>query len=154
MELFNTSANEQEKVQTINNVKPHSELIIEQIPTLPLHFKLVLYACASLLVQNKNNMMAALMDVFVEYRRLASDLNIDWLPLNRINNIVKELEMLGFLKCSYNRKRDWQVRFVQFFEPAQIPKYASMLKEELEKVRLEKDFLTSKYLADDFTQST
>ncbi len=69
MELFNTSTNEQEKVQAINTVKPHSELIIGQIPPLPLHFKLVLYACASLLVQNKKNMMAALMDVFVEYTR-------------------------------------------------------------------------------------
>ena len=32
-----------------------------------------------------------------------------------------------------------RVRYVRFREPAQIPRYASMLKEELGKVRVEKD---------------
>ncbi len=133
MELFNNSANDQEDVQEINTVKPQSELIIDQIPTLPLHFKLVLYACVSLLGQNKKNVKAALTDVFIEYRRLAHEVNIDWLSMKRINEIAKELEMLGFLICSYIRKRDGRVRYIRFLEPAQIPRYTSMLKEELGK---------------------
>ena len=133
MESFNTSANDQEEGQEINTVKPHSELIIDQIPTLPLHFKLVLYACVSVIGQNKRNTKAVLTDVFIEYRRLADEMNIDWLSMNRINEIAKELEMLGFLLCSYISKRDGRVKYVRFLEPAQIPRYTSMLKEELRK---------------------
>jgi Cdc6-like AAA superfamily ATPase len=120
MELFNTSANE--PVQEINIIKPQSELIIDQIPTLPLHFKLVLYSRVSLIGQNKKNMKAALTDVFIEYRRLADEVNIDWLSMKRINEIAKELEMLGFLACSYIHKRDGRVRYLRFHEPAQIPR--------------------------------
>jgi Cdc6-like AAA superfamily ATPase len=139
MESFNTSANDKEDGQEINTIKPHSELIIDQIPSLPLHFKLVLYACVSVIGQNKRNTKAVLTDVFIEYRRLADEMNIDWLSMNRINEIAKELEMLGFLICSYTRKREGRVRYVRFREPAQIPRYTSMLKEELGKVGFEKD---------------
>jgi Cdc6-like AAA superfamily ATPase len=139
MELFNTSANDQEDGQEINTVKPHSELIIDQIPTLPLHFKFMLYACVSLLGQNKKNKKVALTVVFIEYRRLADEVNIGGLSMSRINEIAKDFEMLGFLICSYIRKRDGQVRYIRFREPAQTPRYTSMLKEELGKVRLEKD---------------
>ena len=138
MESFNTSANDQEEGQEINTVKPHSELIIDQIPSLPLHFKLVLYACVSVIGQNKRNTKAVLTDVFIKYRRLADEMNIDWLSMNRINEIAKELEMLGFLICSYIRKRDGRVRYVRFREPAQIPRYTSMLKRNWEKLDLRK----------------
>jgi len=139
MEMINTSANDQEDGQEINTIKTHSELIINQIPTLPLHFKLVLYACVNLLGQNKKEMKAALTDVFIEYKRLADEMNIDRLSMRRINEIAKEFEMLGFLICSYIRKRDGRVRYIRFREPVQIPRYTSMLKEELGKVGLETD---------------
>ncbi len=73
-------------------------------------------------------------------KRLAAELNIEWLSLNRINGLAKELEMLGSLKCSYARRRDGRVSYVRFLDPALIPKYASMLKEGLEKARIEKEF--------------
>ncbi len=140
MELFNTSANDLEDGQEINTLKSLPELIIDQIPTLPLHFKLVLYACGRLAIQNKKNMKVALTDVYIEYKRLAIELNIDWLSMSRVNELAKELEMLGFLKCSYIRKRDGRVKYIRFFEPAQIAKCTSILKEGLGKFRLEKDF--------------
>ncbi len=140
MELFSTSANHPQDVQKTNTVKPNSELIIDQVPTLPLHFKLVLYACVSLISQNRKDEKVALTDVFLEYRKLAADLNIDWLSMSRINELARELEMLGFLKCSYTRKRNGRVKYVRFFEPAQIPKCTSILKDGLGKSRLEKDF--------------
>jgi Cdc6-like AAA superfamily ATPase len=139
MNIFDSSTEDTQDLQVYNTIKPHSELITEQIYTLPLHFKLVLSACTILLGQNEKNIKVALEDVFSEYRELATELNIDWLSMNRINDLAKELEMLGFLKCTYTRKRDGRVRYVRFFEPAQIPKYASILQEELGKVRLEKD---------------
>jgi hypothetical protein len=83
-------------------------------------------------------MKAALTDVFIEYRRRADEVNIDRLFISRNNEIAKEFEMLGFL-CTYIGKRDGRVRFVRFSEPAQIPRFTSMPKEELGKARLEND---------------
>lgn len=139
MELFNMSANDpkdMDRRRVYSSLKPHSELILDQIHTLPLHFKLVLYACISLLSQDKNNGKAALMDVYVEYRRLADELNVTSPSMSRVNELARELETLGLLKCAYPRKHDGRVGYVRIFEPAQMPGYASILKEEMGMVRL------------------
>ncbi len=146
MVLFDVSANNPEDRQEINTVKPLPELITDQIPTLPLQFKLVLNACVSLLGQNEKNTKVALKDVFIEYGRLATEHNIDWITTGRLNELARELEMIGFLKCSYTRKREGRVMYIRFFDPSLIPKCATMLKEGLEKVRLEKDFGVGKPL--------
>jgi hypothetical protein len=72
MNLFNISANDpkdMEKTQVYSTFKPHSELILDQIHTLPLHFKLVLYACISLLSQDTNNGKVTLMDVYYRVQK-------------------------------------------------------------------------------------
>ena len=140
MELFNINANDlkhREKTHVCSTFKSRSELILDQIHTLPLHFKLVLYACIRLLSQDTNNGKATLMDVYIEYRRLTDELNITSPPMSRIHELARELETLGFLKCTYPRKRDGRVGYVQIFEPAQIPRYASILKEDLGLVMIE-----------------
>jgi Cdc6-like AAA superfamily ATPase len=100
---------------------------------------LVLYACIRLLSQDTNNGKVTLMDVYIEYRRLTDELNITSPSMSGIQELARELETLGFLKCTYPRKRDGRVGYVRIFEPAQMPRYASILKEELGMVKLEED---------------
>jgi signal recognition particle subunit SEC65 len=73
----------------------------------------------------------------IEYRRLTDELNITSPSMSRINELARELETLGFLKCTYPRKRDGRVGYVRIFEPAEMPRYASILKDELGLVMIE-----------------
>ncbi len=78
--------------------------------------------------------MVPLIDVFLEYKKLATESNIEWLSMSRVTDIIKELEMLGFLKCKYVRKDQRKIKYVHVLDAAEIPKYVSVLQEELRKV--------------------
>ncbi len=115
----------------VSNTK---QMVFDQLTTLPLHFKLVLYACLSLLGQDKKGFKATVADVFLEYKKLATESNIEWLSMSRVTDIIKELEMLGFLKCKYVRKDQRKIKYVQILDAAEIPEYIPLLQEELRKV--------------------
>lgn len=53
----------------------HSEVVLEVIRSLPIHFKLILYACLTLYNQKKKSERVKLYDVFIEYQRLTTELN-------------------------------------------------------------------------------
>lgn len=117
-----------------NNQIPgaHSEIILNELRTLSLHSKLVLYACIRLFSED-HNVKITVMDVFKEYKKLTAGLNISWLSMNKVTEHIKELEMLGFLKCTYPPKGLRQIRYIYIFEPAEIPRYVAILKEDLGK---------------------
>ncbi len=123
-----------DKKYVSQGVKPDSDIIISQLMTLPLHSKLVLCACVKLF---SNDAKITVTDVFTKYKQLTARFNINWLYLSKVTEHIKELEMLGFLKCTYPPKgQGHQIRYVHIFEPAEIPRYVSILQEELEKGRI------------------
>ena len=112
----------------------HSDLILDVLKTLPIHIKLILYACLRL--HNRDRKTLKITDVVFEYQRLANESNINSLYINQVSEKIKELEMLGFLKCRYIRKGSG-IKFISIYQPAEIPKFISVLKEELRKVKVE-----------------
>ena len=74
------------------------------------------------------------MDVFTEYKKLAIKYNINWLSAGKVTEHIKELEMLGFLKCTYPRMGRHQIRYVLIPEPDEIPRYVEVLREDFGKV--------------------
>jgi Cdc6-like AAA superfamily ATPase len=118
----------------VSNTK---QMVFDQLPTLPLHFKLVLYACLSLLSQDKKELKVTKIDVFLEYKQLATELNIEWLSMSRVIDIIKVLELLGFLKCKYVRKDKREIKYVHILDPSEAPRYVTALQDELEKIRKE-----------------
>ena len=62
----------------------HSEVELEIIKSLPIHFKLILYACLSLYNQKKKNERVKLCDVFFEYQKLTTELNFTCMSLNQV----------------------------------------------------------------------
>ncbi len=137
MESPESGAQDPQERRIYYPVSDTKQMVFDQLPTLPLHFKLVLYACLSLLSQDKKELKVTKMDVFMEYKQLATELNIDWLSMGRIVDIIKGLEMLGFLKCKYVRKDRREIKYVRLLDPAETPKYVAVLREELKKVRKE-----------------
>ncbi len=136
MGLFDSWANAPQDLQEkciCQSAKPRSEIITDQIKTLPLHIKLVLYACIRLLDQDKKDIKVTIRDVFEEYEKLTAEVNIYCLPMGNVVNFIKELELLGFLKCAYLRKVPGRIRYIRMFEQTEIPKYACILQEDLEK---------------------
>lgn len=110
-----------------------SDKIISLLKTLPLHSRLVLCACIRLLASD-NDAKIKVADVFVKYKQLTARFNINWVSLGKVTEHIKELEMLGFLKCTYPQKgRTHQIKHIRILEPAEIPKYVSVLQEELGK---------------------
>ncbi len=118
----------------VSNTK---QMVFNQLTTLPLQFKLVLYACLSLLSQDKKDIKVTVADVFLEYKKLATELHIEWMYIGKVSDLIKELEMLGFLKCKYVRKDRRQIKYVHVLDAAEMPKYVSVLQEELRKVRVD-----------------
>jgi Cdc6-like AAA superfamily ATPase len=111
----------------------HSEIIVNELRTLSLHAKLVLCACIRLFSKD-NNAKVTPMDVFTEYKKLAAKYNVNWLSAGKVTEHIKNLEMLGFLKCTYPRMgQRHQIRYVLIPEPDEIPRYIAVLREELEK---------------------
>jgi len=84
--------------------EPRSVMITDQIKTLPLHLKRTLYACIKLLDRDKKDVRVTVRDVFEEYEMLAAEVNTYCVSLSKVTNYIKELELLGFLKCTYIRK--------------------------------------------------
>jgi cell division control protein 6 len=110
-----------------------SDIIINLLKTLPLHSRLVLCACIRLL-SNDNDAKITVTDVFTKYKQLTDRFNINWLSLGKVTEHIKELEMLGFLKCTYPQKgHAHQIKYIHIFEPDEIPEYVSVLQEELRK---------------------
>ena len=112
-------------------LKSNIELIFNLLKTLPLHFKLVLYAFIKVYNTDKKETRVTVEDVFIEYQKSTNDLKISWLSMNRVTKIIKELETYGFLKCKYIRKGSSQIKHIDIFQPSEIPRYFSVLKEEL-----------------------
>ncbi len=110
-----------------------SDIVIDQLKTLSLQSKLVLCACIRLL-SNDNDAKITVTDVFTKYKQLTTRFNINWLSLGKVTEHIKELEMLGFLKCTYPQKgHSHQIKYIHIFEPDEIPEYVSVLQEELRK---------------------
>jgi len=73
----------------------------------------------------------------LEYQRLADESNIGGLSTSQVTDKIRELVMLGFLKCKYVRKGSCRIKYIHIYQPDEIPKYISVLQEELGKVRFE-----------------
>ncbi len=117
-------------IQNPQGVVPHSEIILNELRTLSLHAKLVLCACIRLFAKDK----VTPMDVFTEYKKLAARYSVNWLSAGKVTELIKQLEMLGFLKCTYPRRgQGHQIRYVLIPEPDEIPRYIAVLREELGK---------------------
>ena len=128
MELLEKNAGD---MQNPKASVPHSEIILNELRTLPIHSKLVLCACIRLSSKDKITPM----DVFTEYKKLATKYNVNWLSAGKVTEHIKELEMLGFLKCTYPRKgHRHQIRYVLIPEPDEIPRYVEVLREDFGKV--------------------
>jgi Cdc6-like AAA superfamily ATPase len=138
MDFFNTTEVPQDLERRICYPPgSHSDLILDVLKTLPIHIKLILYACLRLHSQNKKNLKITAADVVFEYQRLATELNISGISSSQVTDKIKELDMLGFLKCKYVRKGSGRIKYVHIYQPAEIPRHISALQEELAKVRFE-----------------
>jgi Cdc6-like AAA superfamily ATPase len=92
MESAESGAKNPEELQEKRFYYPVSDtkqMVFDQLTTLPLHFKLVLYACLILLSQDKKELKVTKADVFLEYTKLASELNIEWISMGRVTEIIK-----------------------------------------------------------------
>ncbi|OGM11682.1 hypothetical protein A2Z22_02010 [Candidatus Woesebacteria bacterium RBG_16_34_12] len=120
-----------EDMQNPEGAVLHSEIILNELRTLSLHDKLVLCACIRLFSKDKYVRVTP-MDVFTEYKKLTAKYSINWLSLSKVTEHIKELEMLGFLKCTYpSWGQGHQIRYVQILEPDEIPGYVEVLREDL-----------------------
>ncbi len=136
MNFFDMKSGETNDIKNKKNhyaLKSNIELIFNLLKTLPLHFRLVLYAFLNVYNKDKGNTKVTVEDAFIEYQKLSNDLKIEWLSMNRVNEIIKELETYGFLKCKYVRKGSDQIKYIDIFQPSEISRYISVLKEELHK---------------------
>ncbi len=103
MESSESGANNPQEPQERRICYPVSstkQMIFDQIKTLPLQFKLVLYAFLTALSQDKKNIKVTVADVFLEFKKIATGLKIERLSPGRVSDLVKELEMLGFLNAN------------------------------------------------------
>lgn len=115
----------------------HHELVTDVLRTFPIHSKLILYACFKLHHQNKKKVKITINDVFSEYQKLTDELDISYLTMKQVIDKIQEFDMLGFLKCKYIRKGSGQIKYIDIKQPAEIPSYISVLKEEIKKIKPE-----------------
>ena len=134
MELFNQKHPEK---RICYPPRPHSDLMLDVLKTLPIHIKLILYALLRLHDRDKKNAKITVSDVVLEYQKFADESNISGLSSSQVTDKIRELVMLGFLKCRYVRKGSGRIKYVYIYEPDDIPIYISVLQEELRKVRFE-----------------
>ncbi len=71
------------------------------------------------------------MDVFAKYKQLTAKFNVSWISLSKVIEHIKEFEMLGFLKCKYPPKGRREIKYINIFEPVEILKYVSILKNDM-----------------------
>jgi hypothetical protein len=69
-------------------------------------------------------------------KKQAAKYSINWLSAGKVTEHIKELEMLGFLKCTYPRwGQGYQIRYIRIHEPDEIPVYVEVLREDFRKVK-------------------
>jgi Cdc6-like AAA superfamily ATPase len=139
MELFDSKVKDPQDLERkciYRADEPRSVMITDQIKTLPLHIKLTLYACIRLLDQNKKDSRVTVKDVFEEYEKLTAGVNTYCLSPSKVINFIKELELLGFLKCTYIRKVPGRIGYIRMLDQSEIPKYLSILKEDLDRNKI------------------
>jgi Cdc6-like AAA superfamily ATPase len=129
----------------------HSEVELEVIKSLPIHFKLILYACLMLHNQKKKNERVKLCDVFFEYQKLTTELNFTCMSLNQVADKIREFDMLGLLKNKYVRKGSGQIKYIDINpnSQSQFLIHISVLREEINNIKpseLETEELIKKYL--------
>lgn len=134
MELFNQIHPEK---RICYPPRSHSDLMLDVLKTLPIHIKLILYALLRLHERDRKNTKITVADVVLEYKNLADESNISGLSTSQVTDKIRELVMLGFLKCKYVRKGSGRIKYVHIYDPDEITKYISVLQEELGKVRFE-----------------
>ena len=135
MELFNQTIGSHPEKRICYPPRSHSVLMLDVLKTLPIHIKLILYAFLMLHDRDKKNVKITVADVVLEYQGLADESNISCLSTSQVTDKIGELVMLGFLKCKHIRKGSGRIKYVHIYEPDEIPKYISVLQEELGKVR-------------------
>lgn len=129
----------------------HSEVVLELIRSLPIHFKLILYACLTLYSQKKKNEKVKLGDVFFEYQRLTTELNFTCMSPNQVADKIREFDMLGLLKNKYVRKGSGQIKYIDINpnHQSQYLTHISVLQEEIKNIKpseLATEELIKKYL--------
>ncbi len=111
----------------------NSDIILKELKALSIHSRLVLCACIRSLSRDSNAKVTP-NDVFTEYKKLAARFNINWVSIGKVTEHIKELEMLGILKCSYPRRgKGHQIKYIHIPEPEEIPRYVEVLQENLKK---------------------
>ncbi len=139
MGLFDSLANDQQDLQekcVCYTTEPCSVMIADQIRTLPFHIKITLYACIRLFDTNKKDIKVTVRDVFEEYEKVTAEVNTYSLSAGTVNNYIKELELLGFLKCTYIRKDVGRIKYIRMRDRAEIPRYVPILKESLDRDKM------------------
>ena len=66
MESSESGAKDPQERRIYYAVSNTKQMVFDQLTALPLHFKLVLYACLSLLGQDKKDIKVTVIDVFLE----------------------------------------------------------------------------------------
>lgn len=115
----------------------HDEIVLEVIRSLPIHFKLILYACLTLYNQKKKNDRVKLCDVFYEYQRLTTELNFTCMSTNQVADKIREFDMLGLLKNKYVRKGSGQIKYIEINPSlqSQFLTHISVLQEEIKNIK-------------------
>ena len=150
--IFLKNGKEEETERKIYNPPAsHSELVLEVIRSLPIHFKLILYACLTLYNQKKKNERVKLCDVFFEYKKLTTELNFTCMSPNQVADKIREFNMLGLLKNKYVRKGSGQIKYIDINpnSQSQFLIHISVLWEEINNIKpseLETEELIKKYL--------
>ena len=129
----------------------HSEVVLEVIRSLPIHFKLILYACLTLYNQKKKNERVKLCDVFFEYKKLTTELNFTCMSTNQVADKIREFDMLGLLKNKYVRKGSGQIKYIDINPSlqSQFLTHISVLEEEIKNIKpseIATEELIKKYL--------
>jgi Cdc6-like AAA superfamily ATPase len=129
----------------------HSEVVLEVIRSLPIHFKLILYACLTLYSQKKKNERVKLYDVFFEYQRLTTELNFTCMSPNQVADKIREFDMLGLLKNKYIRKGSGQIKYIDINpnHQSQLLTHISALQKEIKNIKpseIATEELIKKYL--------
>ncbi len=119
--------------KNLQKADSYSRIILNELKTLSIHSKLVLCACIRLIPRDSNAKVTPV-DVFTEYKKVAARFSINWLSASKVTEHIKELEMLGFLKCAYPRRgQGRQIKYVRILEPTEIPEYVEVLREDFGK---------------------
>jgi Cdc6-like AAA superfamily ATPase len=103
--------------------------MLDVLKTLPIHIKLILYAILRLHERDKKNVKITVADVVLEYQTLADESNISGLSTSQVTDKIRELVMLGFLKCKYVRKGSGRIKYIYIYQPDEIPKYIGLLRQ-------------------------